>query len=131
MNINHPYHIAGNRRTAQPKSDTEHIYQMIEQVLFTTPGERVNRPDFGADLRSIIFTPADEQLLVGTQALVQSALQRWLGDSIKVEAVEVTTEETTLYITVRYVILKTRQLQTVRFEKGGASVSRGYEQHNR
>jgi phage baseplate assembly protein W len=75
---------------------------MIEQVLFTNPGERVNRPDFGCGLRRLVFMPNSQPLAAATQVLVKSALQQWLQNEIQVEKVEVTASDNTLTVTVAY-----------------------------
>ena len=62
---------------------------MIEQVLFTNPGERVNRPDFGCGLQRMVFMPNSQPLAAATQVLVKSALQKWLEKEIQVEKVDV------------------------------------------
>ena len=56
MNIDFPFHFDSRGRTAGT-GDDDHIRDMIEQLLFTNPGERVNRPDFGSGLQSLIFGP--------------------------------------------------------------------------
>ena len=71
----------------RPTSD-DHIRDLIEQVLFTAPGERVNRPNFGSGLLQLVFAPNSDELAAATQFLVQGALQQWLGDLIQVEGVE-------------------------------------------
>ena len=58
-----------------------HVQQMIELVLFTSPGERVNRPEFGCGLLQLIFGPDSEALASATEYLVQTALHRWLTPS--------------------------------------------------
>jgi hypothetical protein len=75
---------------------------MIHQVLFTNPGERVNRPDFGCGLLQLVFMPNSEALAAATQFTVQGALQRWLGDVIQVERVEVTAVDARLHVEVVY-----------------------------
>jgi phage baseplate assembly protein W len=76
---------------------------MIRQVLFTSPGERVNRPDFGCGLLQLVFTPNSEALATATQFMVQGALQRWLADVIQVESVEVRCDEERLEVEVSYI----------------------------
>lgn len=83
-------------------SQEEYLRDLIREVLFTQPGERVNRPDFGSGLLQLVLAPADQTLAATTQLTVQSALQHWLGDLIEVEAVEVTSEEETLRVLVAY-----------------------------
>jgi uncharacterized protein len=107
MQLAYPYRIDGSGRTAQ--DETRHIRDMIEQVLFTAPGERVNRPDFGSGLLELLFAPESDELVAATQFMVQGALQRWLGDLIQVEAVQVARDESALHITVQYIELRTRQ----------------------
>ena len=112
MNIAYPYVIDGSGRTAQPDDDA-HIRQMIEQLLFTAPGERVNRPTFGTGLRQLVFAPNSPELATATEFMVQGALQEFLGELIRVEAVDVAAEEATLRVTVQYIVQRTQQRQVV------------------
>jgi phage baseplate assembly protein W len=77
--LDHPIALDGRGRTATtPEAD--HIRDMIIQVLFTDLGERVNRPDFGCGLKSLVFRPNSDVLAAATQTLVKGSLQRWLQD---------------------------------------------------
>ncbi|MCI0538552.1 MAG: GPW/gp25 family protein [Verrucomicrobiales bacterium] len=114
MNIDYPYRFDRRGLTAEAGSD-DHIRDLIEQVLFTAPGERVNRPTFGAGLRELVFHPNSPELAATTQFLVQGALQEWLGDIILVEEVAVTSEDEKLRVTVRYTPRTTQQSQTAVF----------------
>lgn len=96
-----PFRIAGSGRTATTGED-DHVRDMIYGVLFTSPGERVNRPDFGCGLKTLVFTPASEALAAATQVLVKSSLQRWLEVEIEVEDVEVQAVESEVRVTVVY-----------------------------
>ena len=115
-NIAYPYRVDGSGGTALTAVD-DHIRDLIEQTLFTAPGERVNRPTFGTGVTQLIFAPNSEALSTATQFLVQGALQQWLGDLIQVEAVEVASEDATLTVTVQYVVRRTQRRQTVQFSK--------------
>ena len=117
MNIAYPYQFDTRRRTAEAGGD-EHIRHMIEQVLFTTPGERVNRPTFGCGLMQLVFSPNSDALAAATQMTVQAALQEWLGELIQVEAVAVEAQESTLYVAVQYIVIRTQTRETSRFERG-------------
>lgn len=99
--LDHPLHVDGRGRTAYTDAD-DHIRDLIEQVLFTNPGERVNRPDFGCGLRRMLFMPNHEALAAATQVAVRGALQRWLDPLIKVEAVAVRADEEKLVVRVVY-----------------------------
>lgn len=116
MNIDFPYHFDQRGRTASADQN-KHIRDLIEQVLFTTPGERVNRPTFGSGLMQLIFSPNSDILSCATQLTVQSALQQWLGDLIKVEEVQVTGEDSTIRIVVKYVVLKNQERKIEEFKK--------------
>jgi phage baseplate assembly protein W len=118
MNLDFPYHFDSRGRTADT-SDEDHIRDLIEQVLFTAPGERVNRPDFGSGLQRLVFAPNSDELAAATQFLVQGSLQQWLGDLIEVNEVDVQNEDSTLRITVQYIIRRTQQQQTAQFTRGG------------
>ncbi len=118
IQLAYPFRFDHRRRTAETDSDA-HIREMIEQVLFTAPGERVNRPDFGSGLMQLVFAPNSEQLAAATQMLVQGSLQQWLGDVIQVDAVEVAVDDAVLRVTVRYVIRRTQTAQVAEFTRGG------------
>lgn len=117
MNIDFPYHFDGRGRTADT-GDEEHIRDLIEQVLFTSPGERVNRPTFGSGLLRLVFAPNSDALAAATQLTVQGALQQWLGDLIVVEAVQVESRESTLAVTVQYSIGRTQERRVAQFNRG-------------
>lgn len=118
MNVDYPFHFDARGHTAVT-SDDDYIRDLIEQVLFTSPGERVNRPTFGSGLMQLVFVPNSDTLAATTQVSVQAALQQWLGDLIQVDAVEVENEETTLQVTIRYLIRRSQQLQVAQFSRGG------------
>jgi phage baseplate assembly protein W len=116
MQIDYPYHVDGRGRTAET-SESDHVRDMIEQLLFTTPGERVNRPDFGSGLLQLVFAPAGTELAATTQFLVQAGLQQWLGDRIRVDAVEVGVVDSTLTVTVVYTLARTGQREVSTFTR--------------
>lgn len=116
MDIAFPLRFDNRGRTAEAAYE-EHIRDLIEQVLFTAPGERVNRPTFGSGLLQLVFAPIDDALAGAVQMTVQGALQQWLGELIAVEGVEVATEESTVRVAVQYTILKTRQRKSALFER--------------
>jgi phage baseplate assembly protein W len=117
-----PYHVRfplgidGRGRTATVDHEG-YIRGMIEQVLFTQPGERVNRPTFGSGLLQMVFQPASDQLTTAVQFLVQGALQQWLGDGITVEEVVVRTQDSKLEVTVRYLIRRTQERRVAEFAR--------------
>jgi phage baseplate assembly protein W len=92
---------------------------MIEEFLFTNPGERVNRPDFGSGLLQMVFAPNSPEIASALQFTIQAGLQRWLGDVIVAQKVEVTSEDSTLSVLVQYVIKRTNQTQTATFTQTG------------
>ena len=116
MNVDFPFRIDNRGRTGNT-SYANHIRDMIEQIVFTSPGERVNRPDFGSGLLQMVFAPNSTELAATTQYLVQSALQQYLGDLIQVEAVEVTSVDATIIVTIQYIIRRSQQRQTAQFSR--------------
>ena len=92
MQVSFPFMLDGRGRVADALH-VDHIRQLIEQVLFTAPGERVNRPDFGCGLKQMVFLPNSDALAAATQVLVQGAPQRWLERVIQVERVAVEVSE--------------------------------------
>jgi phage baseplate assembly protein W len=116
MQIDYPWRIDSRRRTAST-TEEEHIRDLIEQVLFTSPGERVNRPTFGSGLMQLVFAPSSDELETASQFLVQGALQQWLGDLIQIEDVQVSSEDSTLRVSVRYVIRRSQERQISQFSR--------------
>ena len=116
MNVDYPFHFDRLGRTASTGLD-DHVRDMIEQLLFTNPGERVNRPDFGSGLLQLVFAPNSPELAAALQFTVQASLQRWLGDVIDVQSLEVTSEDSKLSIVVQYVVRRTGEARTETFER--------------
>ena len=112
--LDHPFHFDARGRTATTDAD-DHVRDMIFQVLFTNPGERVNRPDFGCGLSQLLFAPNSDVLATATQFMVQGSLQRWLADVIQVEQVLVASEEERLVVDVTYVRSDNGQRRQDRF----------------
>ena len=118
--LDFPYHFDGRGRTATTGS-SDHIRDLIEQVLFTSPGERVNRPTFGSGVLQLVFAPNDDALATATQVTVQGALQQWLGELILVEDVDVESNDATLRVQVRYIVRRTQQRRVANLTRGGPS----------
>jgi phage baseplate assembly protein W len=106
--LDHPLRLDGRGRVATTEAD-DHVRDMIYQVLFTNPGERVNLPNFGCGLLQLVFEPNSDALATATQFLVQGSLQRWLADVIRVDRVEITSEDGQLIVDVAYTRLDTGQ----------------------
>ena len=117
MNIEFPFQIDHRGRTALTDEEN-HIREMIEQVLFTSPGERVNRPTFGSGILRLVFEANSDELDATTRFLVQGALQHWLGDLIEVHAVELEHADSSLQITIQYTIRRTQQQRVAQFQRG-------------
>jgi Bacteriophage baseplate protein W len=116
MNIDFPFHVDGRGRTALA-GDEDHIRDMIEELLFTSPGERVNRPDFGSGLLQLVFAPNSPELAATVQFTLQAALQAWLGDVIEVVDLTVAAVDSALTVEVSYRIRRTAQEQAATFAR--------------
>ncbi|MDQ6851958.1 MAG: GPW/gp25 family protein [Actinomycetota bacterium] len=113
-----PFHIGSAGRTASTDDD-DHVRDLILQVLLTSPGERVNRPDFGCGLKAMVFAPSGEAAAAATQLLVKGSLQKWLQNEIEVHEVAVEAVESRLTVTVAYRRRIDGQLRAERFAVGG------------
>ena len=116
MNIDYPFHFDERGRTASTDTDA-HIRDLIEQLLFTNPGERVNRPDFGSGLMQLIFAPNSPELAAALQYTLQAALQQWLGDLIELQALEVESDDSRLTVVVQYIVRRTQESQLARISR--------------
>ncbi|BCJ57210.1 GPW/gp25 family protein [Micromonospora endophytica] len=112
MHLAHPFAVDGRGRTAEVDDDA-YLRQLIELLLFTRPGERVNRPDFGTGLTALVFEPNGAELHTAVQYLVQGELQRWIGDLVQIEEVLVSHDDEVLAVTVTYLAVRHRQRQVL------------------
>jgi phage baseplate assembly protein W len=116
MQVAYPFKVSGSGRTDSENDEDRHIRDLIEQVLFTTPGERVNRPDFGTGLMQFVFAADSDETAAALQFLVQGALEKWVGDLVDLETVQITSEDSHLTVFVAYRILRTQQSALARFQ---------------
>ncbi len=114
-----PYAFDASGHTAR-SDPLAHIGEMIEQILFTSPGERVNRPTFGSGTAQLVFAPNSDVLAAAQQQAVQAGLQQWLSDLIRVQSVDVTAEDATLRVTVIYTVIESQQQLTQQFVYGAS-----------
>jgi hypothetical protein len=118
MNLYFPYQFDGQGHTAQA-SLTDYVRGLVEQVLFTSTGERVNQPDFGSGLLQLAFAPNSTELAAATQYAVQGALQKWLSGIATVQSVVVTAQDSVLTVTVEYTPVSTDVTEIQTFVSGG------------
>jgi Bacteriophage baseplate protein W len=114
--LDYPYRFDTRGRTASTAAD-EHIRDLIEQVLFTSQGERVNRPTFGSNVLQLVFAPAGDELATVTEFLVQGALQQWVGDLIEADSVDVEVRDATVEVTIVYRVRRTGTQHTATFSR--------------
>jgi phage baseplate assembly protein W len=101
--VSFPWHINDLGQVATETGDAN-IRDKIMEVLLTAPGERVHLPEFGCGLRDLVFDPNNEILAATTEFSISVALQRWLGDEVLVESVDVAAAaESEITIEVAYV----------------------------
>jgi phage baseplate assembly protein W len=115
--VGFPFGVDDRGRTAGA-SRAEHVRDLVEMVLLTAPGERVNRPTFGTPLPRLVHEPAHDDLAAATALLVSGALQQWLGDVITVDDVDAVRDaagEGSVVVTVRYLVRATGEQRTERF----------------
>lgn len=108
--LDYPFRIGGEGGAALT-DDAEHVRDLIEQVLLTNPGERVNSPDFGGGLRNLVFAGNSDILRATTKFLITQNLNRWLGDTLSVEQVEIRGDDATLLIEIVYTLRRTGERQ--------------------
>jgi len=117
MNVSFLYQFDGRGRTSEATIQ-DYVSQMVEQVLFTSPGERVNLPDFGSGLLQLPFAPNSAEMAAATQFAMQGALQKWLSSYLKVQSVVASAQESTLTVTVTYTMLNTDVVQVQTYVYG-------------
>ncbi|HET6214799.1 MAG TPA: GPW/gp25 family protein [Micromonosporaceae bacterium] len=111
-----PFTVDGRGRTGEAGL-ARHVADLVEAVLFTAPGERVNRPDFGSGLGQLLFAPVDESVVSATELHARSGLQRWLGEAIEIEDLSVELDDAAVRVTVRYRLRASGATAAVSFER--------------
>jgi len=107
MNIAFPYRLSPQGTTATAASADDHIAQLLEQLLFTRPGERVNRPTFGCGLLDLLFSPGSPEVAAALSVTVSAAVQQELSDLVQIQTVDVTWAAGTLQVVLGYLVLAT------------------------
>ncbi|MDX2032407.1 MAG: GPW/gp25 family protein [Blastocatellia bacterium] len=116
MNIDFPSRFDSRGTTATAEYD-EHIRDMIEQLLLTNPGERVNRPDFGSGLLHMIFSPNSPEIAAALQFTAQAGVERWLGDVVEIQALRVTSEDSKLTLHLQYLVRRTQEIRLATIQR--------------
>jgi uncharacterized protein len=116
VDVAFPLQVGSLGRTGAADPE-RHLRDLIEQLLFTAPGERVNRPGFGTPLVQLLFLPNAEPLAAATRAAVEGALTQWLGELIQVRGVDAVADESVLRVTVRYAARRTGSEQVATFTR--------------
>src|ERR1700751_2318840 len=109
-----PFRIdPASQQTAQA-SYQAHVDQMVRQLLLTSPGERVNLPQFGCGLRSLVFAPTSDALAATVKLRVIQGLNQWLAGVVNVIDVTLAGDPDTpavpgtLEVTVTYTLVETQ-----------------------
>lgn len=106
MDVDHPYSFDGRGRTASTPYG-EHVRDLLEQLLLTNPGERVNQPELGSGLLQLVFAPGGAQLAGAVEVGIRGAVDRWLGDVLELSRLEVVADDTQLRVQLDYVVRRT------------------------
>jgi phage baseplate assembly protein W len=115
MDIAFPFHFERGATATAPYDS--HVRDMIELLLFTNPGERVNRPEFGSGLLQMVFAPNSPELAATLQFTVQAALGQWLGDVIDVRELSVSSDDAALRVTLNYLVRASGEVRTEDFTR--------------
>ncbi|MEM6468161.1 MAG: GPW/gp25 family protein [Planctomycetota bacterium] len=103
MNIDFPFHFDRQGRTADC-DDSDHVRDMLTQLLKTSPGERVNRPDFGSGLGHYCFETNRLEQAAGMQISIAADLQRHLGEPLEVQDLNVEAVDASLRVAIDYAL---------------------------
>jgi len=113
---------ASGAQQARLATRGEHIRGQIEQVLFTLPGERVFRPEFGAGLRMLLFEPNASPLWQVTQRRLAGALAEALAGEVDPRSmeIEVSGTEGELAVRIAYTLAAVGRREELTLKTGGA-----------
>lgn len=120
-NVAFPFGFDAHGHTAGPATAAEHVRQLVEQLLWTAPGERVNRPAFGTGVLQLVFSPNTPELAATLQFTLQASLEQVLGDLLRVDALTVEADDATLRINITYMLRATNEQVSVSLASGGTA----------
>ncbi len=95
------------------------IRQQLEQLLFTLPAERVNRPTFGCGVQRLVFSGCSPEAAAAAEYIIGINVQKFMADAITLDAVRVTADpaQATLYVDILYTLLETGEERAETFRR--------------
>jgi len=117
--LSFPFHVGNDGRTAQVSSLEAHVRDELIQLILTNPGERPFLPEFGGGVRRLVFENSDETTAGVVKSVITQAISRWLGHRITLEDLQVTVENETIEVEIKYRIAGTEDTRVMRFERKG------------
>lgn len=117
-----PFRIGTDGRTVPPVDLNEHVRGEILQLLLTNNGERPFLPNFGGNLRRLVFQGNDEITAGLAKSDMSQAMSYWLGHRVKVISLDVENLDAILAVDLSYQVIDTGEQRRLRFEHGGGGV---------
>ncbi len=111
-----PFHL-GDLGTPRTVGSAQVVRQQLEQLLFTVPGERYNRPRFGCGVQRLVFSGANPETAAAAEYVIRLNVQEHLGELVQLDAVKVTAEDATLFIDILYTVRATREERAETFRR--------------
>jgi uncharacterized protein len=114
--LHYPFQL-GDRGAPRTAGHTLAVRQQLEQLLFTLPGERVNRPRFGCGVQRLVFGGATPEAAAAAEYVIRLNVQQFLGEVLRVDAVKVSADEATLFVDILYQLLDTGEEHAETFRR--------------
>jgi hypothetical protein len=116
--LSFPFHV-GDLGMPATSPRTQAIRQQLEQLLFTLPGERVNRPTFGCGVQRLVFSGCTPEAAAAAEYIVRINVRDFMGDVLKLDAVRVTAdpEQATLFVDILYTLILTGEERAETFRR--------------
>jgi uncharacterized protein len=115
----YPFRVDSTSQHTAQATYPDHVEQMVRQLLLTSPGERVDLPQFGCGLRALVFAPMSDALAATVQLRVLQAVNQWLAGIVTAAEVAVVTSDEnsalqpgTLQVTLTYTVVETQSSAT-------------------
>jgi phage baseplate assembly protein W len=116
--LSYPFRIGPNGRPVQVTSIEEHIRDELEQLLLTSPGERLFLPEFGVGLQKLSFGNLNESNLALAKTVFTEKLAKWLGNRIIPDELELEVVNDKINLKLRYRIRETNDSRVLFLQKG-------------
>jgi phage baseplate assembly protein W len=113
-----PFRMGTNGRMVAVTTQEQHVRDEVVQLVLTNFGERLFLPEFGGNVRRLVFENTAGTTLATTQAGLTQALSQWLGNRVIVDSLTVTANGSEIEVNLQYHLPNSTESRSITFQGG-------------